>query len=300
LATLAGGIVLISIMSRQLLTPLQSLSGAARRLGQGDLSQRVSVAGPGEVGELGHTFNTMAANLERAEQQRRNLVADVAHELRTPLSNIQGYLEAIKDGVLEPDAATIDTIYQQGRHLVRLVEDLRLIAQAEAGALRMDRLPYQLEDLLREVMESFRPRAEAKGVNLSLAAVPNLPPVPLDRTRIMQVVGNLVDNAITHTPSGGSVTLSVDASDQFATVTVADTGEGIPQEEWHALFQRFYRADPSRDRATGGTGLGLTIAKQLVEAHGGHIRVESQPGTGSRFIFTLPLRGGEDQDWPST
>ena len=338
LAAAAGGILIMSLISRRLLAPVQTLSAAARRLGQGDLSQRVPAAGPEEIRRLGQTFNTMAENLQAAERQRRNLAADLAHELRTPLSNIQGYLEAVNDGLLQPDKATIDTLRQQTGHLVTLVEDLRLLALAEAGALRLDLQEESIEEILADVVEAFRPRAAAKPVRLSLepaepaepvesetepalppasaAPVSNSPapvapvivaPVVVDRTRIAQVVGNLLENGIFHTPPGGAVTVTAARRGSLVAVSITDTGPGIPPEDLPRLFDRFYRADPSRTRATGGAGLGLTIARQLVEAHGGNIWAESRPATdpdsgtesnpesglevGSRFTFTLPLAG---------
>ena len=293
LAAGAAGVMLVGLLSRRVLAPARGLSAAARRLGRGDLSQRVSTTGRNEISQLAHTFNSMAEDLERAEGQRRSLMADVAHELRTPLSNIQGYLEAVHDGLLQPDTTTMDTIYQQVLHLTRLVEDLRLLALAEAGALSLSWQPDSLEDVLRRAVEPFRPRAEAKGVALSLEIPPRLPLVQMDRTRIAQVVANLVENAIVHTPEGGRVTVSAEMtapeSRAAARITVADTGEGLNPEDLPLVFERFYRVDRSRTRSTGGAGLGLTIAKQLVEAHGGAIGAESVKGQGSRFVFELPI-----------
>jgi signal transduction histidine kinase len=231
----------------------------------------------------------MAENLEKAEAQRRSLVADVAHELRTPLSNVQGYLEAVKDGVLPPDEQTVDTIYQQVRHVVQLVNDLRLLALADAGVLRLDRQPAAIEDLLGRTAEAFGPAAEAKGISLKIQAPGNLPPVFADRTRVSQVLSNLLDNAIFHSPAGGVVTISAQEIEDAVRVSVADAGPGISPDDQELLFDRFYRTDPSRARSTGGTGLGLTIAKQLVEAHRGTIGVESKLGQGSRFFFELPV-----------
>jgi signal transduction histidine kinase len=232
----------------------------------------------------------MAANLEDAERQRRNLVADVAHELRTPVSNIQGYLEALKDGLLIPDEGTIDTIHGQVIHLGHLVEDLRLLAQVEAGALQLHRIPARMPDVLRVCVEAVKPRAEAKGISVSLEAGDDMPLVEMDGTRISQVVNNLLENAIIHTPEGGSVVVSAgSSSDGMVRVTVADTGRGIPSEDLSKVFDRFFRTDPSRNRATGGVGLGLTIAKQLMEVHGGTIHVENIVPYGARFVFELPL-----------
>ena len=293
LVTGAVGVALIFLASRRILAPVNALGVAARRLGQGDLGQRVPARGPSEIRHLGNAFNSMAENLQAAEQQRRNLTADVAHELRTPLSNIQGYLDAVHDGLLEPDQATIGTLRQQTGHLVTLVEDLRLLAQAEAGSLTLQMQPSSVGDLLAEAVEAFRPRAEAKELSLDLEAPEGLPEVDLDRTRISQVVGNLLENAIFNTPAGGAVTVSAQLLEDAVRVTVADTGPGIAPEDVPRIFDRFYRVDPSRARATGGAGLGLTIARELVEAHGGEIWVtdggDGESGGGARFSFTLPL-----------
>ena len=285
----ALGILLVWLLSRRTLAPLQSLGAAARRLGRGDLSQRADTTGPTEIRELAHSFNVMAEGLEEAERQRRNLTADVAHELRTPLSNIQGYLEAIRDGLVDPTPETIDTIHEQALHLSRLVEDLRLLAQVETGALRLRLSPTRIEELLQSSVEAVRPRADAKRVSLSLDVDVSLPMLEMDATRISQVIGNLLENAITHTPEGGRVNVSAHATGGAIEVTVSDTGPGIAPEELTRIFDRFYRADPSRDRSTGGAGLGLTIARRLVEAHGGTIEAESELGRGSRFTVRLPI-----------
>jgi len=289
MAALMAGIVMVFLVSRRILAPVRSLNTAALQLGKGDLSQRVPAKDHGEMGRLAQTFNVMAENLEKAEQQRRHMVADVAHELRTPLSNIQGYLEAVKDGIVQPDAQTIDTIYQQVLHLSRLVEDLRLLALAEAGALKLDRQRESIEELARKSVDAFSPRATAKGLVLTLEVASDLPLVDMDRTRISQVLSNLLDNAIFHTPEGGQVKVRVDGLNGAVQVMVEDTGVGIPAEALAHVFDRFYRVDISRARATGGAGLGLTIAKQLVEAHGGSIRAESVVGHGSVFTFELTI-----------
>ena len=288
LAAAAIGTLLVWMWSRRLLTPLKTLGAAALRLGQGDLAQRAPTEGPSEIRQLAQSFNVMAEGLEDAERQRRNLTADVAHELRTPLSNIQGYLEAIRDGLVDPTPETIDTIHGQSLHLSRLVEDLRLLAQVEAGALQLQLSPTGMEELLQSSVEAVRPRADAKRIDLTLDLEPSLPTADLDTTRISQVIGNLLENAITHTPEGGRVTVSGRAADSIIAVTVSDTGPGIAPEELPRIFDRFYRADPSRDRSTGGAGLGLTIARRLAEAHGGTIEAESALGEGSRFTVRLP------------
>ncbi len=297
-AAAALGTLLVLILSGRMLAPVPSLGAAAIRLGRGDLSQRAPSDGPTEIKQLANSFNAMAADLEEAERHRRNLVADVAHELRTPVSNIQGYLEAIKDGLLEPGADTIDTIYGQVLHLSRLVEDLRLLAQVEAGALQLHRTPGPLPELLQHCLDAVRPRAEGKGVGISLETDPATPWVEMDGTRIAQVVGNLLENAIIHTPEGGSISISAGPlNGNQVQVSVTDTGLGIAADDLPRLFDRFYRADPSRSRSTGGVGLGLTIAKQLVEAHGGSIEVESSPQGGTRFAFRLPVETFDTQGY---
>ena len=286
------GLLLVSLISQRMLGSVRSLTAASRKMGAGDLSQRVPEGGRDEVGQLARTFNAMAGKLENAERQRRDMVADVAHELRTPLSNIQGYVEAVRDGVLEPDRATIGTIHQQVLYLADLVEDLRLLTETEADDFRLNREPGSLVETVRESVEGARAKAEASGVVLSVDLPAESPTIVFDRTRISQVVGNLLDNAVRHTPTGGTVTVSAAVGQSSASVTVADTGEGIPDDVLPFVFDRFYRVDPSRSRATGGAGLGLTIARKLVDAHGGSIRVESEAGRGTSFTFDLPLDVG--------
>ena len=291
LAAGGAGIVAVGLIARRTLSPVRALSTAAERLGRGDLAQRVDPSAEDEIGRLGHTFNRMAADLEQAERQRRSLMADVAHELRTPLSNVRGYVEAMRDGVAERDDATLDVVHQQIAHLTRLVEDLRLLALAEAGELALHPQPEHVDAVLRSVADAFAPRAATKGVALRYEAAEDLPPVSMDRGRVEQVLHNLVENAVTHTPEGGAVTLTASAGSDFVRISVADTGPGMERDALDAVFERFYRLDPSRARATGGAGLGLTIAKQLIEAQGGRIWAESEPGHGSTFIFELPLSG---------
>ena len=291
LGAAALGTLLVWLLSRRTLAPLQSLGEVARQLGGGDLSQRARMSGPSEIRELARNFNVMASDLEESERHRRNLTSDIAHELRTPLSNIQGYLEAMRDGLVQPSPETIDTIHDQALHLSRLVEDLRLLSQVESGDLELQLTRVNLEDVLQSGVDAVRPRAEAKGVSLTLEVVQFLPIVEMDATRISQAVGNLLENAITHTPGQGSVTVSAGVETDQLEIAVSDTGPGIAPDDLPRLFDRFYRADPSRSRETGGSGLGLTIARRLVEAHGGTIEVRSVVGEGSRFTIRLPLAG---------
>ena len=282
-------LVLTFVLSRRVSSPIQALALTAGQLGRGDLSQRAQVREKGEIGALAQAFNSMATNLEHAEQLRRNLVADVAHELRTPLSNIQGYLEAIRDRVMKPNAATIRALSEEAALLSRLVEELQELSLAEAGELK---LVYQAEDiatLVKQTATPWEPQATAKEISLSLDLPDRLPSVNIDWQRISQVLHNLLENAVAHTGRGGKITISAARKGDWVEIGVADTGEGIPAEDLPNIFERFYRVDKSRARATGGSGLGLTIAKRLVEAHGGRIEAQSKLGKGSRFSFTLPV-----------
>ncbi len=282
-------LVLTFVLSRRVSSPIQALALTAGQLGRGDLSQRAQVREKGEIGALAQAFNSMATNLEHAEQLRRNLVADVAHELRTPLSNIQGYLEAIRDRVMKPNAATIRALSEEAALLSRLVEELQELSLAEAGELK---LVYQAEDiatLVKQTATPWEPQATAKEISLSLDLPDRLPSVNIAWQRIRQVLHNLLENAVAHTGRGGKITISAARKGDWVEIGVADTGEGIPAEDLPNIFERFYRVDKSRARATGGSGLGLTIAKRLVEAHGGRIEAQSKLGKGSRFSFTLPV-----------
>ena len=282
--------VLLTVgLSRHILKPVETLTTAARRMEKGDLTQRVEVQSEDELGELARAFNAMADGLARLEELRRNMVSDVAHELRTPLSNIRGYLEALQDGVVKPKPEIIDSLYEEAMLLSRLVDDLRELALAEAGQLRLERRPVASADLVNRALEAACAQASAKNIALQADLPADLPLVNVDPQRIGQVLGNLLSNALTHTPSGGAVVVAAQAKESKVEVRVSDTGEGISPDQLPYIFERFYRADKSRSRATGGTGLGLSIAKQLVEAHGGRISVESQVGQGATFTFTLPV-----------
>ena len=288
LAAVAIAFLITFFLSRRISAPVKTLTLAARRLGQGDLSQRVRSRDKGEMGELAQAFNSMAGDLERTEQLRRNMVADAAHELRTPLSNIRGYLEAIHDGIKKPDTDTINTLDQEAALLSRLVDDLQELSLAEAGELKLVCQSEDIAALISQTVASMQAQAAIKGVSVSDDLPDKLPPVNIDYNRISQVLRNLLENAVTHTATGGAVTVIARQQDNYLEVAVTDTGEGIPAEDLPDIFERFYRVDKSRARATGGSGLGLTIARRLVEAHGGTIEALSEPGKGSRFSFTLP------------
>ena len=269
---------------------MRELTETAERLGKGELDQRVSQNHGGEIGQLASAFNTMASELETAETRRRRLTADIAHELRTPLTNIRGYLEAVKDGVVEPDEDTIDTLHNETLHLSTLVEDLRLLAIADAGALKLEMFPDRIETIVESVVQASKPRSMDADVELVSEIADELPLVEIDRTRMIQVLQNLIENAIQHSPPNSQVTLRVDQIEETRSVqiSVSDQGDGISEADIGLLFDQFYRVDTSRTRSTGGAGLGLTIVKRLVEAHGGSISVTSEIGDGSTFVVELP------------
>jgi len=286
---IAAALLLTFFLSRRISAPIRVLTVTAKKLGQGDFSQRVQIKDKSEVGELAQAFNSMANDLERAEQLRRNLVADVAHELRTPLSNIRGYLEAVGDGVVAADAATIRSLYEEATLLSRLVDDLQDLALAEAGELKLVFQAEDIAELINRTVAAMQSQVSAKGLLVSIDLSDKLPPVNIDYHRISQVLRNLLENAVAHTVKGEVITVAARQQGSWIEVTVADTGEGIPAEDLPNIFERFYRVDKSRTRATGGSGLGLTIAKRLIEAHSGKIEVQSELGKGSRFSFTVPI-----------
>ncbi|MDP2718285.1 MAG: ATP-binding protein [Dehalococcoidia bacterium] len=282
-------LILTFILSRLILAPIQALKLSARKIGQGDFSQRVVSRAKGEVGELTTTFNLMADNLDRAEKMRRNMVADIAHELRTPLSNISGYMEAVSDGVVELNAATILSLKEEASLLSRLVEELQDLSLSDAGQLKLFLQEEDIVRLIRQIVARMQSKADLKGLTLSVKLPDKVPPVRLDARRISQVLQNLLENAILHTSVGDSITVTAERKGNNIEVSVSDTGEGIPETDLSHIFERFYRVDKSRARATGGSGLGLTIAKRIVEAHGGVIRAQSEVGKGSVFSFSVPL-----------
>jgi signal transduction histidine kinase len=282
-------LLLTLALSNQILKPVRELTRIANRMEKGDLSQRIRIRTKDEMGMLAHAFNTMADSLARSEQLRRNLVSDVAHELRTPLTNIRGYLEALKDHVIDPTSEVIVSIYEESLLLSRLVVDLQELSLAEAGQLHLVRRPLALEEVVVKSVSSLQLQAAHKQLALRVEMPPCLPRVEADAERVGQVLRNLVSNAITHTPPGGEITIRARAINGEVLVSVDDSGEGIEEQHLPYIFERFYRADASRSRATGGIGLGLAIVKQVVEAHGGQVEAESAPGRGSSFTFSLPV-----------
>ena len=281
--------VIVAIIVSYLLTrPLNNLAQNVRQFDMTTLHLRVPERGSIEVKGVAKSFNEMASALEHAEDLRRNMVADVAHELRTPLSLVQGNLRAILDGVYELNYQEILRVYDQTRLLSRLVNDLHELAQAEAKDLKLNRENVELEAIIQNTVGAFKPLAEDHEISLDVQLTGELPILQLDRERITQVLHNLLGNALRHTPSGGQIKIlaTVDAQNQLE-IIVEDTGEGIPAEHLPYIFNRFYKVDKSRERAKGGTGLGLAITRAIVEAHGGTIRALNV-AHGAKFVVHLP------------
>jgi two-component system OmpR family sensor kinase/two-component system sensor histidine kinase BaeS len=285
------GLVLGSLLFRQITSPLSELSRAAQAVASGQLGQRVRVAQNDEIGQLAESFNHMAESLAQAEVQRRHMVADIAHELRTPLTVVQGNLEALLDGVYDLNLENVAAIHRHSTLLSRLVDDLRDLALADAGQLHLDWQSVNLPTLVAQVNEGLEMQAQEKGVTLQANLPDAFPPIIGDEQRLKQVLFNLVSNALHHTPTGGTITTEGEVKEDRVVIRVRDTGSGIPPEDLPHIFDRFYRADRSRTRTTGGSGLGLTVSKRIIEMHGGQIWAQSWLGAGSTFAFSLPLNG---------
>ncbi len=289
LAALAA-VALSLLLAHQISSPIRALTSAARRMAGGDFEGRVPVRSRDELGDLAVAFNSMAEAVGRQEMLRRQMAADVAHELRNPLAVIQANLEAMLDGVRPLSTDALADVHEETQLLARLISDLRDLSLAETGQLPLQRRPTNLAELARASVARFASRAEEKDVRLAVEATDGLPQVEADPDRIFQVLGNLLDNALRHTLPGGEVVVRLEAGAQPGTlhVTVRDTGSGIPEEHLPNVFERFYRADRARTRTNGGSGLGLAVVKQLIEAHGSRVWAESQRGKGATFGFALP------------
>lgn len=276
------------VLSRHFLRPLTELTEAIRAVRQGELSQQVQVRTNDELGELAQAFNQMSAEIHRANQLRKQMTADIAHDLRTPLTVIMGYLEGLRDGTLKPTPPRFDAMYNETIVLNRLIDDLRTLSLADAGELKLMRQAVAPSELLEQVQQSFEPLAEEGQVTLTVAPDDSLPNVQVDRERIVQVLANLVSNALRYTPAGGKVMLKAHKRGDDVQIVVSDTGSGIEADKLPNIFERFYRVEESRYQSRGESGLGLAIAKSLVEAHQGTITAESRVGAGTSIIITLP------------
>ena len=296
-ASLIASAAVALFVTRRVVRPMRAATRASARIAGGSYRDRLDDDAPGELGALAEAFNTMAETLERSEARRVRLLGDVAHEFRTPLSNLKGYLEGLEDGVFEADDATLTACTRQVTRLGRLADDLSLLSRVETGQLDLAAERLSVRDVLRDAEEAFRGRFERKGVALHLDPPQADEAVHADPLRTAQVVANLLANALRHTPEDRSVTLAAQRmTHDEVRFEVRDEGEGVPSEHLVHVFDRFYRADRSRTREEGrGSGIGLTLVKQLVERQGGRVGVESPPGEGARFWFTLPrARAGDE------
>jgi signal transduction histidine kinase len=284
------GVALGFLFSWLITGPMRQLTLAARKVAAGDFSYRVPQKTDDEIGEVSDAFNTMVEQLEKKEKSKRQLLADIAHELRNPLSIIQGNLEAWLDGVLTPAPDQIASVYDETVLLSRLITDLRDLSLAEAGQLKLSQSTTELDEFISAEITSVQNRCQEKQVSISAELPTRLPLVFIDRDRIRQVLHNLIDNALRYTSAGGTIKIGANyTTPGWVTVSVADSGGGIVPEDLPYVFDHFYKADRSRHRGHGGAGIGLAMVKQLVELHGGKVWVESQKGKGSTFFFTLPV-----------
>ncbi|MFC2060399.1 ATP-binding protein [Chloroflexota bacterium] len=289
LVAVAVALVIGLILTRQITRPIRALISGARHLTKGELSYRVKVKSRDEIGELADSFNIMASSLEKGEQSRRQLTADIAHELRTPLTVIEGTVDGIIDGVFKPDTEHLRSIKEQASLLTHLIGDLRDLSLAESGQLKLNLTSTDMVELVRRMVSNYEINVLEKNVRIKLEEATQIPEIRIDPVRMEQVISNLLTNAIRHTPSGGSITVTVKNDGGGLAILVADTGEGVAPEDLPHVFERFYRSGSSRSRKEGGTGLGLAIVKQMVEAHDGKVRVESKMDGGSTFSIWLPF-----------
>ncbi|MFI7318255.1 ATP-binding protein [Streptomyces venezuelae] len=290
-AVLAVTVAVTALAATRLTRPLRALTAATRRMKSGESSEPVparATRSAGEISRLAEAFNDMAAHRKALEEQRKAMVSDVAHELRTPLSNIRGWLEAAEDGVVDTDPELVTSLLEEALLLQHIVDDLQDLAAADAGTLRLHREPVRAAEIADQVAAAHQARADGAGVRLRATAFGD-PWVTADPLRLRQAIGNLVSNAVRHTPEGGSVRISCRTTPEAVLIEVADTGTGIAAADLPHVFDRFWRADKSRTRATGGSGLGLSIVRKLVEAHDGAVSAQSVPGKGSLFTVRLPV-----------
>lgn len=299
-AAAATAVAIGWFVSKRVVRPVHALVAAAREVSRGAYETRVSVAGDDELTVLGRAFNEMSGSLASAEERRRRLLSDVAHELRTPLATIDAYLEGLADGVVQPHRETWRLLRGETARLNRLSEDFARVSRAEERQLDLHLERVRPSGLVETAARAAAPGFAEKGVELRVEPDGGAPPVAVDRDRMAEVLGNLLENALRHTPRGGVVSLSAAADRGSALLAVADTGEGLEPHELAHVFERFYRTDVARSRDRGGSGIGLTIARALVEAHGGTLWAESEgPGTGCRFVFRLPAASARTGAAPS-
>jgi histidine kinase len=296
LAALVGAVLASFLISRQVVTPTLRMMSLSKRIAEGEYEERLSLPDgqqAGQIDELGRlalSFNQMADKLEKTETMRRELIGDITHELRTPLTAVKGYLEGMMDGVFPADPETYQQIHSEIDRLQRLVNDLQELSRVEAGAFQLMLTPVSPASLIERIQNTLGRQFEEKNIQFEIDIEPNLPDINVDKDRIIQVLTNLVGNALQYTPSGGKVTLLVRREPSDLLFSVTDSGIGISADQITLIFNRFYRIDKSRTRTSGGSGIGLTIARALVNAHQGKIWAESMgEGKGSTFSFQIPL-----------
>jgi signal transduction histidine kinase len=284
-------LLLAIFLSRTLTRPIRELTRATHAVSRGDLSQQVPVRSDDELGELAAAFNKMSSELARSTNARKQMTADIAHELRTPLSLILGHAEAVHDGVLPPTRENFELIREEAARLGHLVDDLRILSLADAGELKISLQRIELAELLREVAALYQYQAERKNIKLEVEIAASLSSVEVDPGRMTQVLTNILNNALRHTPEGGRILISAKEIDTHIELAVEDSGPGLDAEDLPRIFDRFFRTDSSRQReSSGGSGLGLTIARSIVQAHGGQISAECEAGKGLKVIITLPKK----------
>jgi signal transduction histidine kinase len=290
-ALVATGIALAlgGLLAFGLTRSLREMTAATRDLAQGKLGRQVKVRSQDEVGELAKAFNQMSRDLANSTELRRQMTANIAHDLRSPLSVIMGYTEALSDGKLQPDQEMFSVVHTEAQHLSRLIEDLKLLSLADARELRLVHQTILPERLLQRSADAYHVQADKRGITIRVQAEEALPEIRVDIERMMQVLGNLMSNALRYTPSGGVITLAAARHDGGVELQVADTGVGIDADDLPYIFERSYRGDKARTQEQGESGLGLAVAKSLVEAQGGVIKVDSRPGEGSVFKIQLPI-----------
>jgi two-component system, OmpR family, sensor histidine kinase BaeS len=291
LAAFGVAILIGILLARTLTRPIKALTNAAEGMAAGELEQQVQVKSRDEIGQLAKSFNQMSAEVVRVNRQRRQLTADIAHDLRTPLTVIAGYIESMRDGVLKPTPERMTLIYSEIERLQKLVDDLKVLSLADSGELPLHRQILAPDYLLKQAAELFSHTARKQKVALKVESGQDLPEISVDEARMMQVLGNLVTNALRYTSSGGKIILSAQAANQAVRISVKDNGSGIPPEELPFIFDRFHRADKSRHSDNGESGLGLAIVKAVVESHGGRVWAESTPGMGTSIHLDFPTEG---------
>ncbi len=293
-ALVAIGLALLVgvILSRTLTRPIRELTLATQAVTSGAPAQQVPVRSRDELGQLANSFNRMSNDLARSLELRRQMTADIAHELRTPISIILGHAEAVHDGVLPSSPETFEIVREEAERLEHLVEDLRTLSMADAGELKLSIQPYPAEELLRSAEKVYAHHARQKHVTIEVQADAALPEVEVDAQRMKQVLSNILDNALRYTPEGGRITMTAGVVENEVEIRIQDTGPGVAADDLDKVFERFYRTETSRTRDEGGSGLGFAIARSIVERHNGHIWAESQPGQGLTVIIRLPSHRG--------